>query len=135
MTSVGYTTGTFDLFHVGHLNILRTAKSLCDFLIVGVSTEEAVYYKKRKIIIPFYQRVEIVRAIKYVDAVVSQTSCDKIKAYDRLKYNKLFVGDDWYGTSTWDKYEKVLLPKGVSIIYVPYTEDISTTLIVEEILR
>ena len=93
---IGYTTGVFDLFHIGHINILKNAKSMCDKLIVGVSTDELVLYKNKRPIIPFNERIEIVGSVKYVDIAVPQTSMDKIDAYNRYKFNIMFVGDDWY---------------------------------------
>ncbi len=106
---IGYTTGVFDMFHVGHLNILRKAKAECDILIVGVSTDELVMSYKQKVpIIPFEQRKEIVAAIKYVDKVVTQSSRDKIKAYDDLHFDIMFVGNDWKGTPFFDKIEEEL---------------------------
>jgi glycerol-3-phosphate cytidylyltransferase len=127
---IGYTTGVFDLFHIGHLNILRNAKGLCDRLIVGVTTDELLMeYKKKKAVIPFFERCEILRNIGYVDAVVSQTSMDKIEAWQRLRFDIMFVGDDWYNTENWKKYEKRFTEVGVRIVYFPYTQGVSSTLI------
>jgi len=90
---IGYTSGVFDLFHIGHLNILRNSKSMCDHLIVGVSTDELVYeYKKKWPIIPFLERVEILRHIRYVDTTIAQEDMDKMKMWRRLKFNIMFVG-------------------------------------------
>ena len=103
---IGYTTGVFDMFHIGHLNILRRAKEQCDYLIVGVSTDELVEHDKHKRpIIPFAERCEIVKAIKYVDEVVPQPDKKKLEAYFRLgrRFNKMFVGSDWQGTPQWQK--------------------------------
>lgn len=127
---IGYTTGTFDLFHVGHLNILRAAKSMCDTLIVGVSTDEAIHYKSKKCIISLDQRMEIVRNIKGVDVVIPQNNVDKIEAYNRIKYDILFVGEDWYGHEDWKRYENEIDAK---IVYLPYTKLISTTTIKDRI--
>lgn len=127
---VGYTTGVYDMFHIGHLNILRRAKEQCDYLIVGVSTDELVQKEKNKTtIIPFEQRVEIVKAIRYVDAVVPQYDKDKLAAYLRMdkKFDKMFVGSDWEGTSQWKKYEEQFLPYGVEIVYLPHTDNISSS--------
>ncbi len=127
---IGYTTGVFDLFHIGHLNILRNAKGLCDRLIVGVTTDELlVEYKKKKAVIPFFERCEILRNITYVDAVVSQTSMDKMEAWRRLKFDVMFVGDDWYNSENWKEYEKRFEDVGVRIVYFPYTQGTSSTLI------
>ncbi len=130
MMIVGYTTGVFDLFHIGHLNLLRNCKSLCDKLIVGVTVDELVIYAKGKSsIIPLVERFDIVKSIKYVDEVVVQDDFDKVKAWNRLKYDLLFVGDDWKGTGQWNSYENQLLEKGVRTIYLPYTNTTSSTLI------
>jgi len=127
---VGYTTGVFDLFHIGHLNILKKAKEQCDYLIVGVSTDElTIDYKNKMPIIPFVERIEIVKSIKYVDEVVAQKSLDKYEAWERLHYTKLFHGDDWKNTELYrnmqEKFEKV----GVEIVYFPYTSGTSSTII------
>lgn len=125
---VGYTTGVYDMFHIGHLNILRRAKEQCDYLIVGVSTDELVLQEKEKIpVIPYEERTAIVGAIKYVDQVVPQIDKDKMAAWERYHFDKMFVGSDWKGTEQWEQYEKMLAPKGVEIIYLPYTEGISST--------
>tara|TARA_Y100001960_G_C14555613_1_gene768032 strand:- start:408 stop:857 length:450 start_codon:yes stop_codon:yes gene_type:complete len=127
---IGYTTGVYDLFHVGHLNLLRRSKSLCDKLIVGVTTDELlIKYKKKKSVIPYKEREEIVSSIKYVDVVVPQHNMDKISAYEKLKFNIMFVGDDWYKNKKWKKYEEDLGQYGVKIIYFPYTLGTSSTLI------
>lgn len=133
--TIGYTTGVFDMFHVGHLNILRCAKSLCDYLIVGVSTDELVEYKNSECIIPFDQRVEIVRAIRYVDAVVPQVSMDKMEAWKKLKFDVIFVGDDWFGTEKWDNYERDFKEVGVSVVYFPYTSGISSTELKSKLIK
>ena len=127
---VGYTTGVFDLFHIGHLNILRNAKNLCDKLIVGVTTDELLMeYKKKKAVIPFVERCEILRAIRYVDVVVAQDTMDKLKAWKKLKFNVMFVGDDWYESNKWKKIEGELEKVNVTIVYFPYTKGTSSTLI------
>ena len=126
---VGYTTGVFDLFHIGHLNLLRNAKSLCDRLIVGVTVDAAVAYKNKKAVIPFEERLEIVRSNRFVDAAIPQSDHDKIKAWKRLHYNVLFVGDDWYESSKWQDYEAALADLGVRIVYFPYTQGVSSTLL------
>ena len=127
---VGYTTGVFDMLHIGHLNILRKAKEKCDYLIVGVSTDELVEKEKnKKPIIPFDQRVKIVESIKYVDRVVVQEDKDKFAAWQRLKFSKMFVGSDWKGTIQWDNFEKQFEPVGVEIIYLEHTDGISSTIL------
>lgn len=125
---IGYTTGVFDLFHIGHLNILKRAKEQCEYLIVGVSTDECTEdYKHKKPIIPFDQRIEIVKAIKYVDEVVPQTSMDKIKAWETLKFDALFHGNDWQNSDMYNKIINDLANLGVDVIFLPHTEGISST--------
>ena len=126
---IGYTTGVFDLFHVGHLNLLRNAKSFCDKLIVGVSSDELVLYKNKKPIIPFSERIEIVRQCKYVDIAIPQYSLNKIENIKKIKANYLFVGDDWYQNKNWRNMEKKLKNINCKIIYFPYTRGKSSTLI------
>lgn len=124
---IGYTAGVYDLFHIGHLNLLKNAKGMCDKLIVGVTTDELVNYKGKQPVIPFVDRIEIVRNIKYVDAVVAQADMDKLAMCKKLKANILFVGDDWYQTEKWEKYEEEFKAAGVQIVYFPYTKGISST--------
>lgn len=128
---IGYTAGAFDLFHMGHLNLLRNAKSLCDKLIVGVSTDELVSYKYKKAVIPFHERTEIVRSVKYVDAAIPQEDMDRFKVWKKLKFDIMFVGDDWYASERWQKFEKQFKTVGVKIVYFPYTKGTSSTLINE----
>ena len=107
-TIVGYTTGVYDMFHIGHLNILKKAKEQCDYLIVGVSTDELVQKEKNKTpVIPFEERCKIVEA--------------------KYKFNKMFVGSDWQGTKTWNEFEKQFEPLGVEIVYLQHTDGISST--------
>lgn len=127
---IGYTTGVFDMFHIGHLNILKRAKAQCDYLIVGVSTDELVQHDKNKTpIIPFADRCAIVEAIKYVDKVVPQPDKNKFAAWERYHFNKMFVGSDWKGTETWNRFKAQLAPVGVEIIYLDHTEGISSTIL------
>ncbi len=126
---IGYTSGVFDLFHIGHLNILRNSESMCDKLIVGVSTDEVVKLKVRQAIIPFNERIEIVRSNKYVDVAIPQNSRDKIEIWNKVKFNVLFVGDDWFSDEKWTEYESFLNSKKVKIIYFPYTSGTSSTII------
>ena len=128
---IGYTAGVYDLFHVGHLNLLKNAKGMCDKLIVGVTTDELVSYKGKNAMIPFEDRAEIVRSIKYVDAVVHQADMDKLKMCKKLGATILFVGDDWYGTEKWQNYEVEFAKEGIKIVYFPYTKGISSTKITE----
>ncbi len=128
---IGYTTGVYDLFHIGHLNLLKNAKGMCDKLIVGVTVDELVAYKGKKSMIPFEDRIEIVRSIKYVDAAVPQYDMDKLSACKKLGAKFLFVGDDWYGTEKWREYERQFKEEGIQIVYFPYTKGVSSTKINE----
>lgn len=125
--TIGYTTGVYDLFHIGHLNLLKNAKGLCDKLIVGVTVDDLVAYKGKHPMIPFEDRIEIVRSIRYVDAAVPQYDMDKLKACKELGATVLFVGDDWYGTDKWKAYEKEFNEEKIKIVYFPYTKGISST--------
>ena len=131
---IGYTTGVFDMFHVGHLNILRRAKEQCDYLIVGVSTDELVKnYKNKTPIIPFEERKAILEAIKYVDKVIPQENRDKYSAYEKYEFNVMFVGDDWKGNSLFEEVEKKFKEVGVEVVYFPYTKGTSSTILKEKL--
>lgn len=130
---IGYTAGVYDMFHIGHLNVIKNAKRLCDYLIVAVSTDEVVEANKhKKPIIPFSERMAIVEAIRYVDKVVPQTSYSiegKIQAAKDNHISIMFVGDDWKGTDKWDKVEEELSKIGVNVVYLPHTDGISSTML------
>ncbi len=128
---IGYTAGVFDLFHIGHLTLLKNAKALCDKLIVGVTVDELVLYKGKHAMIPFSDRIEIIRNIKCVDAAEHQYDMDKLTMCKKLGASILFVGDDWYGTEKWKAYEKDFAEAGIKIIYFPYTHGVSSTKITE----
>lgn len=128
---IGYTSGVYDLFHIGHLNLLKNAKGMCDKLIVGVTTDDLVTYKGKKAFIPFEDRIEIVRSCKYVDAAVPQYDMDKLTMCKKLNADILFVGDDWYDTDKWKNYEKELNSNNVQVVYFPYTKGVSSTKISE----
>ena len=133
---IGYTTGVYDLFHIGHLNILMNAKKHCDYLIAGVSTDElAAQYKKKKPIIPFEERIAIVSAIKYVDEAVAQDTLDKITAWHKYKYSFLFGGSDWETHTQIISAKKELEPQGVKIMLFPYTQKTSSTILAETLLK
>ncbi len=128
MKKIGYTTGVYDMFHIGHLNILRKAKMHCDYLIVGVTTDELCQAEKKNLpIIPFVERMEIVQSIQFVDEVVPQTNMNKFEAWEKIKFDLMFVGDDWKGTKRWNELEKKFKAVGVEIIYLPYTKHTSST--------
>jgi len=128
MFKIGYTTGVFDLFHVGHLNVLKNAKSKCDKLIVGVSSDELVYsYKNRYPIVPLNERLAIVEAISYVDEIVVQKNMDKLLAWEKYRFDVHFHGDDWKDSNLYTKLEADFKARGVESIFFPYTEGTSTS--------
>ena len=131
---VGYTCGVYDLFHIGHLNLLKNAKGLCTKLIVGVTIDELVAYKNKRSVIPFEERIEIVRCIKCVDAAIPQDNLDKYIMWEKLRFDVLFVGDDWFQTAKWQEMEEKFNNVGVRIIYFPYTQGTSSTLINETLI-
>lgn len=132
---VGYTCGVYDLFHIGHLNLLKNAKGLCDKLIVGVSVDKLVEYKHKQPVIPFEERIEIVRNIKYVDAAIPQEELDKFKMWEKLHFDILFVGDDWFNSPRWKEMEDKFKEVGVQIVYFPYTKGTSSTILNETLKK
>lgn len=134
---IGYTAGVYDMFHIGHLNLIMKAKKYCDHLIVAISTDEVVLKNKnKKPIINFEDRKKIVEAIRYVDEVVPQIDyTDKKSAAIKYNIDVMFVGDDWKGTEKWNHIEKELSEIGVDVIYLPYTQSISSTILREKIKR
>lgn len=132
---VGYTAGVFDLFHIGHLNLLKNAKAMCDKLVVGVTVDELTKYKGKETLICYEDRAEIVRSIKYVDAVVPQENMDKLNMCKKIGAQIMFVGDDWYNTEKWNKYEEEFQKEGIKIVYFPYTKSISSTKIRKVLLK
>lgn len=129
---IGYTTGVFDLFHIGHLNILKSAKQQCDHLIVGVSSDRLVEeYKKKLPVIPLEERFRIVEACRYVDEVIIQEDRNKYGAYLKYRFDLMFVGDDWKGQKLFVELEDRLSKHGVEIRYLGYTKTTSSTIIRE----
>jgi glycerol-3-phosphate cytidylyltransferase len=126
---VGYTSGVFDLFHIGHLTLLKNAKGLCDKLIVGVTVDELVSYKNKRAVIPFEERLEIVRSIQYVDAAIPQYDMDKFEMWNKLSFDVMFVGDDWYRSDKWSQLQEKFAEVGVDVVYFPYTPGTSSTII------
>lgn len=125
---IGYTDGVYDLFHVGHLNMIQAAKAQCETLIVGVHGDDVVAeYKKRKPIISEDDRCRIIASIKGVDKAVINRFRDKLKLWELYHFDAVFIGDDWKGTERWRQFEKLLGEVGVDVVYVPYTKGISTT--------
>lgn len=130
---IGFTSGVFDMFHIGHLNILKHAKEKCDYLIVGVSTDKCVEsYKHRHPIIPFEQRAAIVAAIKYVDEVIPQETMDKLEILKNHHFDVMFHGDEWKGTALYERYQKEFANYGARIEFLSHTEGISSTLLREK---
>lgn len=131
---IGYTTGVYDMFHIGHLNIIRRAKEQCEYLIVGVSTDECVQsYKNKTPIIPYEERAAIVQAIRYVDEVVPQTSMDKLVFLKKRHFDVMFHGDEWKGTELYNKYEEEFAKYGAKIEYLTHTDGISSTILREKL--
>lgn len=130
MTIIGYAPGAYDMFHVGHLNILKRARQECDHLIAGVVTDDIVYKAKAKApVVPFEERLEIVRSVRYVDDAVPDHYTDKFQMWQHLHYDVLFKGDDWRGTQRAELLEKQLSEVGAEIVYFPYTMHTSSTLL------
>ena len=125
--TLGYTAGVFDLFHVGHVNMLKVAKSLCSKLIVGVTSDELALYKNKKPIISFEDRKVVVESCSYVDAVVGQYTIDKYEAYKKIGFDIIFVGDDWHDKGQWKDLREKIFP--AKVIFLPYTQSTSSTLI------
>jgi len=127
---VGYTTGVFDMFHIGHLNILRRAKEQCEYLVVGVTTDALCMERKNKLpIIPEADRVDIVKAIRYVDKVVLQEDMNKLQAVREIGADAVFVGSDWKGTPAWAQYEKDFAGVGCTVVYLDHTDGISSSIL------
>lgn len=128
MPVIGYAPGAYDLFHIGHLNILRRASASCDLLVAGVVTDEVVHTVKRKRpVVPLAERLEIVRSVRYVDDAVADPCLDKFAMWPRLRFDILFKGDDWRGTSKGDRLEADLASVGARVVYFPYTGHTSST--------
>ena len=133
---IGYTTGVFDMFHIGHLNIIKRAKEQCEYLVVGVTTDELCEKRKNKRpIICQEDRVAIVESIKYVDRVVLQNDMDKVKAVQQYNVDAVFVGSDWKGNERWIKTEKIMNNYGVDVVFLPYTQGTSSTILTEALYK
>lgn len=128
--SVGYTQGVYDMFHIGHLNLIKNAKEQCEKLIVGVNTDDLVKkYKNRQTVIPENERIEIVKNIKSVDEALLVDTLDKLTLYDKLSFDVVFIGNDWKGTERWKETEEALATHGIDVVYLPYTPNISSTIL------
>ncbi len=119
---IGYITGAFDQFNLGHLNLLRDARGLCDQLVVGVTTDELAAYRGPRAVVAFEERLEIVRACRHVDAVVVQTTREKLGEWEKLRFDVMFVGDDWFKNARWQVIEQQLAGVGVKIVYLPESQ-------------
>ena len=133
---IGYTSGVFDMFHIGHLNIIKNAKKNCDYLIVAVSSDELTFkLKNKKPLINFNERIQIIKSLRYVDKVVQEKKDDKIKAWKTHKYDIIFKGSDWRNSKKWIKLKKFFLKKNVKVKFFPYTKNISTSSLKEKIKK
>ena len=133
---IGFTAGTFDMFHIGHLNLLRNARSRCDYLIVGVNSDRLVEeYKHKRAVVPLEERMEIVGALRCVDEVMKVDSLDKAVSWKKKHYNLLFIGDDWKGNERWKRTESEMQQYGVTLVYLPHTEGTNSTLLREKLVE
>ena len=131
---IGYTQGTFDMFHIGHLNLIKNAKRHCDYLVVGVNSDDLVEsYKNKRPIIPLDERVEIMRAIKYVDEVIVTNTLGKKEIWEKVRFNEIYIGDDWKGNERWEKTGKEMEQLGAKLVFLPYTKDTSSTMLREKL--
>lgn len=127
---IGYTQGTFDMFHKGHLNLLRNAKSMCDILIVGVNSDALVQkYKNKTPVINEKERAEIIKELRCVDDVMICETLDKTVLWETIHFDSIFIGDDWKGNQRWVQTEKELLKVGAEVVYLKHTDGISSTLL------
>jgi glycerol-3-phosphate cytidylyltransferase len=124
---IGYTAGVYDMFHPGHAALLERARLRCDHLTLGLSTDELARYKGKAPVMSYHERHAVLRAVRWVDSIVPQTDLDKFAAWGKLRFNVIFVGDDWYGTAAWNRYEAQLAEVGVSVVYLPYTPGLSSS--------
>jgi len=128
--AVGYTQGVFDLFHIGHLNLIRNARAMCDQLIVGVNSDELVaQYKGQRPVIPEAERLDIVQSLRFVDRAEIVHTLDKAVQRGRFAFDALFIGDDWKGNERWEKTAREMRAAGVEVVFLPYTQTTSSTVI------
>ena len=131
---IGYTQGTYDMFHIGHLNLIKNAKNHCDYLIVGVNSDDLVEtYKNKKTIIPIEERVAIIEELKSVDKVIICDTLDKTSIAKEMNINKIFIGDDWKGNPRWEKTKKEMKEIGVEVVFLPHTDGTSSTMLREKL--
>jgi glycerol-3-phosphate cytidylyltransferase len=130
MKTIGFTAGVFDMFHIGHLNFIENAKRQCDYLIIGVNSDELVVtYKQKGVVVPFEERIRIIAALKIVDQTIKIDTLDKEAVWRENKFDFLFIGDDWRGNPRWTETERVMLAHGVRTVYLPYTHATTSTLL------
>jgi len=130
MIRIGYAPGAFDLFHIGHLNLLRRAKEHCDYLIAGVVADEVlIRHKGVTPVIPLAERLEIVRNVRLVDAAFPALTNDKLAIWNDLRFNMLFKGNDWQGSEKGNQLERDFAALGVEIVYFPYTQTTSSSVL------
>lgn len=131
---IGFTAGAFDMFHIGHLNLIKNAKARCDYLIVGVNSDELIHeYKNKDAVVPLEERKQIIEALKYVDEVVSVDTLDKEEIWNKKKFDLVFIGDDWKGSDRWNETEIKMKKHGVEVVYLPYTVGTTSTLLREKL--
>lgn len=131
---IGFTAGAFDMFHVGHLNLIKNAKARCDYLIVGVNTDELIAsYKDKNVVVPLAERLQIIESIKYVDEVIPVNTLNKEELWQKKKYDVIFIGDDWKGSQRWNETEQKLKKYNVDVVYLPYTTGTTSTLLREKL--
>lgn len=132
---VGFTAGTFDMFHIGHLNLIKNAYSRCDYLIVGVNSDQLVKsYKGKSAVIPLEERMEIIRSLRFVNEVMPIDSLDKKVSWYQKHYDLLFIGDDWKGNPRWENTSKEMEKYGVKTIFLPHTKGTNSTLLRERLM-
>jgi glycerol-3-phosphate cytidylyltransferase len=130
VTRIGFAPGVYDLFHIGHLNILREARKHCDRLVAGVTSDDLTARLKGRVpVVPLAERLEIVQGVRYVDEAVVETEVDKLSTWRRVGFHVIFKGDDWLGTPKWMEYERRFAEVGVDVVYFPYTMHTSSTLL------
>lgn len=133
---IGFTAGAFDMFHVGHLNLIKNARARCDYLIVGVNTDQLIEkYKKKKVIVPLQERLQIVESIRYVDEAISVETLNKERIWMEKKFDVVFIGDDWKGSQRWNETEEIMQRHGVKVVYLPYTRGTTSTLLREKLIE
>lgn len=126
----GYTQGTYDMFHIGHLNLLRQAKERCDKLIVGINSDELVQkYKNKTPVVNEHDRMEIVKEMKCVDEVVLCDTLKKTEMWDKIHFEAIFIGNDWMGNARWAQTEKDLEPLGAEVVYLKHTDGVSSSML------